>query len=58
MCKYIVTMKNKETKKLYTIRIYPKQLEYLREIAEKNFTTVTQYFTDLINKDMKKNNHE
>ena len=48
-------MKNKENKKLFTIRIHPKQLEYLREIAEKNFTTVTQYFTDLINKDMKAN---
>ena len=51
-------MKNKEIKKLYTIRIHPKQLEYLRKTAEKNFTTVTQYFTDLINKDMKKNNYE
>lgn len=48
-------MKNKEIKKLYTIRIYPKQLEYLRDVAKKNFTTVTQYFTDLINKDMKNN---
>jgi len=47
-------MKNKEIKKLYTIRIYSKQLEYLRKVAEKNFTTVTQYFTDLINADMKK----
>ena len=45
----------KEIKKLYTIRIHPKQLEYLREMANKNFTTVTQYFTDLINKDMKQN---
>ena len=51
-------MKNKEIKKLYTIRIHPKQLEYLRNVAEKNFTTVTQYFTDLINADMKKNNYE
>jgi hypothetical protein len=51
-------MKNKEIKKLYTIRIHPKQLEYLREIANKNFTTVTQYFTDLINKDMKASKNE
>jgi hypothetical protein len=58
MCKYVVIMKNKEIKKLYTIRIHPKQLEYLRKTAEKNFTTVTQYFTDLINRDMKKNNYE
>jgi len=48
-------MKDKIIKKLYTIRIHPKQLEYLRDVAEKNYTTVTQYFTDLINKDMKKN---
>lgn len=48
-------MKNKENKKSYTIRIHSKQLEYLREIADKNFTTVTQYLTDLINKDMKEN---
>ena len=51
-------MKNKENKQVFTIRIYPKQLEYLRETAKKNFTTVTQYFTDLINKDMKKNSYE
>jgi len=52
-------MKDKELKKLYTIRIHPKQLGYLRNMAEKNFTTVTQYFTSLINNDMKKNkNHE
>lgn len=48
----------KEIKKLYTIRIHPRQLEYLRKMAEKNFTTVTQYFIDLINTDMKKNNYE
>ena len=46
-------MKDNELKKLYTIRMHPKQLEYLRNVAKLNFTTVTQYFTDLINKDMK-----
>ena len=47
-------MKN-EKKKLYSIRIHNEQLKYLQNIAEKNFTTVTQYVLDLINKDMKKN---
>lgn len=47
-------MKN-EKKKLYSIRIHNEQLKYLQNIAEKNFTTVTQYVLDLINKDMKNN---
>jgi predicted transcriptional regulator len=46
----------KNNKKLYSIRIHERQLEYLRTIANKNYTTVTQYITDLVNKDMKKNN--
>jgi hypothetical protein len=45
----------KEKKELYSIRIYTAQLNYLRLIADKNFTTVTQYVLDLINKDMKIN---
>lgn len=45
-------------KKMYSIRIHDKQLNYLREMARNNFTTVTQYILDLINKDMKMNNHE
>jgi len=49
-CKYVVNMENK---KMYSIRIHIKQLNYLRNIANKNFTTVTQYILDLINKDMK-----
>lgn len=51
-------MKNKETKKMYSLRIHREQIEYLQEIANKNFTTVTQYILDLINKDMKTNNNE
>jgi uncharacterized protein (DUF1778 family) len=45
----------KEKKKLYSIRIYPDQLNYLRLMADKNFTTVTQYVLDLIYNDMKNN---
>lgn len=46
-------MKNKETKKMYSLRIHKEQIEYLKEVADKNFTTVTQYILDLINADMK-----
>jgi uncharacterized protein (DUF1778 family) len=46
-------MKNKETKKMYSLRIRKEQIEYLKEVADKNFTTVTQYILDLINADMK-----
>ena len=53
ICKYIVNMKNK---KMYSIRIHTEQIDYLKNIASKNFTTVTQYILDLINKDMKNNN--
>jgi hypothetical protein len=49
-------MKNKETKILYSFRIRAAQLKYLRDKAENNFTTVTQYLVDLVNKDMKNNN--
>ena len=49
-------MKEKALKKMYSLRIHTEQIEYLRGIAEKNFTTVTQYILDLINKDMKENN--
>ena len=52
ICKYIVNMKNK---KMYSIRIHTEQIDYLKNIASKNFTTVTQYILDLINKDMKNN---
>jgi hypothetical protein len=48
-------MKNKEIKKMYSLRIHKEQIEYLREVADKNFTTVTQYILDLINADMKIN---
>lgn len=44
-----------EKKKMYSIRIHEKQLEYLKRVAKNNFTTVTQYILDLINKDMKIN---
>ena len=46
----------RENKILYHFRIYSKQLEYLRNKAISNFTTVTQYILDLINKDMLENN--
>lgn len=58
ICKYNVIMKNRENKILYTIRIHPKQLEYLRRKARENFTTVTQYLTDLITENMKINKNE
>lgn len=42
-------------KKMYSLRIHPEQIKYLKLIANSNFTTVTQYILDLINKDMKIN---
>lgn len=45
----------KTNKKMYCLRIHPEQIEYLKLIANSNFTTVTQYVLDLINKDMKIN---
>lgn len=47
----------KEKKIYYTFRIHSEQLEYLRNKANSNFTTVTQYILDLISKDMKENNN-
>jgi uncharacterized protein (DUF1778 family) len=55
LCTYNVNTMKKEKKKLYSIRIYPDQLNYLRLMADKNFTTVTQYVLDLIYNDMKNN---
>ena len=46
-------MKNKLNKQLYSLRIQPELLERVKLKAETNFTTVTQYIIDLINKDMK-----
>ena len=46
----------REKKELYAIRIHSKQLNYLRDKAKTEFTTVTQYILDLISKDMKENN--
>lgn len=43
-------------KKMYSLRIHTEQIDYLRKKAKTEFTTVTQYILDLINKDMKKNN--
>lgn len=51
-------MKDKETKQMYSLRIHKEQIGYLRNIANKNFTSVTQYILDLINKDMKVNKNE
>ena len=42
-------------KKMYSLRIPDEQINYLRNVANENFTTVTQYIVDLINKDMKNN---
>lgn len=42
-------------KKMYSLRMPDEQINYLRNIANKNFTTVTQYIIDLVNKDMKNN---
>ena len=46
----------KKKKELYAIRIHSEQLEYLRNKAIVEFTTVTQYLLDLVSKDMKENN--
>jgi hypothetical protein len=46
-------MNKKEIKILYSIRIPQEQLDYLRNFAEVNFTTVTQCIIDLINAKMK-----
>jgi len=46
----------KEKKIYYTFRIHSEQLEYLRNKAIVDFTTVTQYLLDLVSKDMKENN--
>lgn len=43
----------KEKKIFYTLRLPSEQLEYLRSVSKINFTTVTQYIVNLINKDMK-----
>ncbi len=48
----------KEKKILYSIRISLDQLNYLRNISEFNYTTVTQYILNLINNDMKLKKHE
>jgi hypothetical protein len=40
----------------YTFRIHSEQLDYLRNKAKTEFTTVTQYLLDLVSKDMKNNN--
>jgi len=52
-CKYNINMKNK---KMYSLRIPLEQIEYLKSVSNENYTTVTQYILDLINKDMKNNN--
>ena len=42
----------KTNKQLYSLRLQPQLLERVKLKAEKNFTTVTQYIIDLINKDL------
>jgi len=48
----------KKKKELYAIRIHSEQLEYLRNKAMTEFTTVTQYLLDLVSKDMKENDNK
>jgi len=43
----------KNNKKMYSIRIPINQIEYLKNVSSINYTTVSQYIIDLINKDMK-----
>ena len=43
----------KNNKKMYSLRIPVNQLDYLKNVSDINYTTVTQYIVDLINKDMK-----
>ena len=45
----------KKKKIYYTFRIHSEQLEYLRNKAKTEFTTVTQCLLDLVCKDMKAN---
>ena len=45
----------KENKILYNFRLHSEQLEYLRNKAISEYTTVTQYILNLITKDMKDN---
>lgn len=46
----------KENKIFYTFRIYSEQLEYIKQKAKSEYTTVTQYILNLITNDMKNNN--
>jgi hypothetical protein len=48
----------KKKKIYYTFRIHSEQLEYLRNKAKTEFTTVTQCLLDLVCKDMKENNQK
>lgn len=41
--------------KTFNFRVHNEILEYLRIMANKNYTTVTGYIMDLIKKDMNKN---
>lgn len=43
----------KNNKKMYSIRIPINQIKYLKNVSSINYTTVSQYIIDLINKDMK-----
>jgi predicted HicB family RNase H-like nuclease len=41
--------------KTFNFRIHSEILDYLKIMADKNYTTVTGYIMDLIKKDMNKN---
>lgn len=46
----------KEKKIFYTFRIHSEQLEYLKNKAITEYSTVTRCILDLVTEDMKKNN--
>lgn len=52
----VITMKNKKKKILYHFRIHSELLEFIRTVANNEFTTVTQYLLDLITKDINNRN--
>jgi hypothetical protein len=41
--------------KTFNFRIHSEILDYLKIMADKNYTTITGYIMDLIKKDMNKN---
>ena len=52
---YTKITKSMKKDKTFNFRVHNEILEYLRIMANKNYTTVTGYIMDLIKKDMNKN---